>query len=74
MNLSTGRPAHEQRVVEEHAELQERTIKLAAFLKSPTFSSLSAEQQGLLRKQYPLMDQLRDVLAQRIALFDQVPA
>lgn len=72
--MSTSRPAHQQRVVDEHAQLQERTIKLAAFIQSPQFSSVSAEQQELLKKQYPLMDQLRDVLAQRIALFDQVPA
>lgn len=71
--MSTARPDHEQRVVDEHAKLQERTIKLAAFIQSPKFNSISVEQQELLEKQYPLMDELRKVLAERIALFDQVP-
>ena len=60
---------HQQRVVDEHAELETRLDKLAEFTATPTFEALpDAEQERLLR-QSGIMIQYSDVLAERIAAF-----
>lgn len=63
-------PPHQQRVIDEHKELKDRSSKLSAFiLDNPTFLTLSEEEQARLRKQNELMGQYCDVLSERIAAF-----
>lgn len=60
---------HQQRVVDEKAELDERLAKLDAFLKTGTFKSLRDEEQILLDRQAVAMRILSGILRERIALF-----
>lgn len=63
-------PPHQQRVIDEHKELKDRSFKLSAFiLDNPTFLTLSEEEKARLRKQNELMGQYCDVLSERIASF-----
>lgn len=63
---------HQQRVVDEKAENEERTAKLHAFiLDNPIFPTLPAEEQDRLQIQANLMGKLSDVLGQRIAAFGE---
>lgn len=59
----------QQRVVDEHRELQERRNKLRDFLSSDTFESVPTEQQHLLCKQCEVMDEYVLILEKRIAAF-----
>ena len=61
--------AHQERVVTEKAELDEKIEKLDAFLKGTIYLSLSEEEQFLLRKQLALMQEYAATLGQRIAAF-----
>lgn len=62
---------HQQRVVEEHAELAERLQKLGKFITdTPTvFLQLPLEEQDLLHQQHAAMTAYHDILVQRIAGF-----
>lgn len=60
---------HQQRVIEEHADLQNRLTKLTAFMHSNTFNALDSEEQLLLAQQHGYMHQFVDVLLKRIHLF-----
>ncbi len=61
---------HEQRVVEEKRELDEKISKLAAFIASTqTFAGLDPRAQELLRQQGSQMIAYSDTLASRIAWF-----
>lgn len=60
---------HQQRVVQEKQELDERLSKLHSFLGSQVFNSLDADEQSRLRRQADLMNQLSIVLGERIAKF-----
>lgn len=61
---------HQQRVVDEQTELQDKTAKLAEFIKlSPIFSGLESTQQGLLKAQLGAMQAYGEILALRIASF-----
>lgn len=62
-------PAHQQRVVLERIELGERIDKLAAFRKSPFFTTLDGAEQGRLTRQEDIMRQLDAVLSERINAF-----
>lgn len=64
------RPPHQQRVIDEHAELKDRSSKLSAFiLDNPLFLTLAPEEQSRMRRQNDLMAQYVDVLSERIAAF-----
>ena len=67
--MSQLAPPHQQRVVDEKAELDERLQKLNAFARSDTFLDLNFEDQNLLAKQSNLMRELSVVLGDRIARF-----
>ncbi|MGC3025883.1 crAss001_48 related protein [Burkholderia sp. DN3021] len=61
--------AHQQRVVEEKAELDERIERLQQFTLSLTFRDLDYIDQELLRHQQHLMEGLSAVLGTRIQRF-----
>jgi hypothetical protein len=60
---------HQQRVVAEKTELDEKLAKLDAFGRTPLFASLPADEQGRLNRQHSLMEQYSAVLGERIAAF-----
>ena len=63
---------HEQRVIDEKADLDARAAKLAAFLSTETFAGLPLEDQRLLALQHDLMSAYSDILGSRIARFKPV--
>lgn len=67
----TGRPAHEQRVFDEQAELLDRVRKLRAFIgdKLGHYKRLPFAEQCRLTHQEELMTELAVVLSERIAAF-----
>lgn len=62
---------HQQRVVDEKAELNEKLNKLTSFvLDSPIFKDLPQAERGRLLRQMVLMQLYSEVLADRIAAFE----
>ena len=68
-NPSISLPPHQQRVVLEKAELDERIHKLFAFQQTPTFEILHPAEQERLVSQLSAMRAYAEVLRQRIAAF-----
>ena len=63
---------HQQRVVTEKQELDDKAEKLSAFIgSSPLFENLDSEEQERLKKQNDIMWQYSDILKERIAAFKQ---
>ena len=61
---------HQQRVVDEKKELDEKLDKLKAFIETnPTFKSLLADERGRLGRQFDVMAEYSSILSQRIAAF-----
>lgn len=60
---------HEQRVVDEKAELDEKISKLETFLSSDFYETLKRTSKELLVLQYAYMKNYSDILEQRIKLF-----
>ena len=60
---------HQQRVVAEKAELDEKLTKLDAFGRTPLFALLPADEQGRLNRQHSVMEQYSAILGERIAAF-----
>lgn len=60
---------HQQRVVEEHTELEKKIERLEAFVGTPTYHALNQAEQYLLRRQLLAMREYLDILAARIAHF-----
>ena len=60
---------HQQRVIDEKAELDERRAKLAAFAHTEMFAGLPQDEQTRLEHQGFHMGAYSDILAQRIANF-----
>lgn len=64
---------HQQRVVDERNELNEKITKLHAFIQDPNpnsiFKNLEEVDQNLLNKQVQLMMNYSDVLLERINRF-----
>ena len=60
---------HQQRVVDEHAELRIKLDKLTVFMPTPVFLGLPSDEQERLRDQHHHMACYLDVLARRIAAF-----
>ena len=61
---------HQQRVVDEKAELDMRRSKLAAFFYSDTYPQVPPDERALLEKQFRVMTQYSDILGERIAAFN----
>ena len=60
---------HQQRVVTEKDELDEKIVKLNAFLNGSFFSTLDSSEQEHLKLQAHYMSEYSDVLGARIAAF-----
>ncbi len=60
---------HQQRVVDEKSELDERLAKLGAFVVTDTFNRLDSIERELLLEQEDAMNAYSDVLARRISNF-----
>ena len=61
---------HQQRVLDEAAELKDKVVKLGMFVDgNPLFLGLDNTQQGLLRAQLGAMRAYLEVLSIRIASF-----
>lgn len=67
--LVSGLQPHQQRVVDEKAELDGRLAKLNAFIDGATFSTLDADSQNLLKQQAATMEMYSDILTDRITAF-----
>jgi hypothetical protein len=60
---------HQERVVQEKTELDEKIDKLDAFRAGTIFPTVAVEEQDRLNKQLSFMRQYSGVLADRIAAF-----
>ncbi|EJD6037775.1 hypothetical protein M0J18_RS04915 [Morganella morganii] len=60
---------HQQRVVDEKAELDDKISKLTAFTGGDIFKSIHQEDQDLLIDQLSLMAKYSQVLEKRISRF-----
>lgn len=60
---------HEQRVIDEKNALDEKLIKLSAFVRTEEFYALDTEDRQLLRRQREVMLDYSDILGDRIARF-----
>ena len=60
---------HQQRVIDERTELDERIAKLGAFINSPIFASLPEDERERLVEQRGHMHAYSDVLRRRIEAF-----
>ncbi|MDN6228453.1 MAG: hypothetical protein L0J12_04410 [Enterobacterales bacterium] len=61
---------HQQRVVDEANELEDKLTKLSAFIESsPVFAGLDSMQQDLLKAQAGAMSAYLQILKLRIASF-----
>lgn len=60
---------HEQRVVEEKQELEEKISKLDKFRMGYSFPQLSTEEQVRLNRQLTVMIEYAKILSERIAAF-----
>lgn len=61
--------AHQERVVAEKAELDEKHTKLVDFFQSDTFKSLPVDEQARLSRQSKVMGEYSNILSERIAAF-----
>jgi hypothetical protein len=62
-------PPHQQRVLDEKRELDEKRGKLTAFQVTPLFASLPGEERDRLVRQLAAMTTYSDILSDRIAAF-----
>lgn len=62
---------HQQRVVLEKTDLEEKISKLAAFLPTPLYASLDPAERIRLTAQIYVMRQYSDILTERIKAFSQ---
>jgi hypothetical protein len=65
---------HQQRVVDEKAELDERLAKLVDFTRTSIFAGLDAEERNRLDQQAATMAMYSDILGDRIAAFASATA
>lgn len=61
---------HQQRVVDEKAELDERLQKLDAFTRTPTFDRLDGNERSLMLSQAEAMLRYSKILGARIEAFN----
>jgi hypothetical protein len=69
---STMQP-HQQRVVDEQAELEGKRAKLQAFFDTPIYAELPEDEQWRLARQYDVMEAYSNILTERIAAFEAAP-
>lgn len=61
--------AHQERVITEKADLDEKLEKLRAFFATPLFGGLDGAEQDRLSRQFSYMCSYSAVLEERIAAF-----
>lgn len=62
-------PPHQQRVIDERAELNDKMVKLEAFTDTPLFASLDEAERRRLMAQHGAMFAYSTILTERIAAF-----
>ena len=63
-------PPHQQRVLDEKMELDQRITRLDTFIReNQAFPTLPADEQARLRRQLDVMHELSTILGERIANF-----
>lgn len=63
---------HQNRVVEEKRELDEKAHKLSDFIgNSPLFDNIAPDEQERMKEQCEIMWQYSEILGQRIAAFPE---
>jgi hypothetical protein len=63
---------HQQRVVDEKKELDEKLDKLKAFIDTnPVFKTLPEDERSRLNRQFDAMAEYSNILAQRIMAFPE---
>lgn len=62
---------HQERVVQEKQELDERLFKLRLFMEKAAFKELDIREKSLLTLQAQVMHNYSDILAERIALWSK---
>ena len=60
---------HQERVVVEKRELDEKLAKLDAFGRTDFYETLPADEQGRLNRQHSVMEEYSRILGERIAAF-----
>lgn len=60
---------HQERIVEEKKELEDKIIKLSAFMITSSFKGLNADERERLYKQISYMRCYCSILEERIANF-----
>ena len=70
MNTDIEYAPHQQRVIAEKAELDDRRVKLIAFFDTTTFGSLDIAERKRLMHQIIVMDDYSAVLGERICAFE----
>jgi hypothetical protein len=63
---------HQERVVTEQKDLQEKIHKLNAFIRSEMFDHIDPAEQGRLKDQYDAMQRYNSILLDRINHFPKV--
>ena len=67
---STAMPPHQQRVINEKRELDDRAMKLSDFIGlNATFATLDAAEQERMKEQCKIMWEYSEILGKRIAAF-----
>ena len=66
---ASAMPPHQQRVVDERTELDDKLAKLAGFTNTVQFSTLPAAEQSRMRTQAVAMRVYSEILQERIAAF-----
>jgi hypothetical protein len=61
---------YQQRMIQEHSELNTKLISLSKFFESKPFIDLPDNEKSLLRKQYGYMQRYAKVLNERIMNFN----
>jgi len=64
-----GLQPHQQRVVDEKKELDDKRGKLIVFFNTPIFADLEQSEKDRLRLQHSVMKLYSEILGQRIAAF-----
>lgn len=62
---------HQQRVVDEKAELDSKLAKLIPFLSSDTCHALPFDERSRLKRQADVMREYSGILGERIAAFSK---
>lgn len=66
-----ARPEHEVRVMQELHDLDTRTLRLEAFMRTPAYMAISMTHKQLMARQLQLHRELHRVLSDRIHQFDK---